>query len=157
MISREEFKAHCLKFLSDNEVTISEGARKIGIPRSTLKGWLRSGIMKDDLRQKIAAGYPQVFGGTEVSEESTTENNPVLLWVPRKVTLSTKIEMLRLTVGNMSQLLRWFLLEATPEERNRLRDELGEDWKQMLNYTRAMTNETAFGIVREEGLINERN
>lgn len=151
MLSNQEFKDRWRQFLAAGDLTFLEAARKLVVKPSTLSSWTNKGIFKDTSRQKIVDRFPQVFSGLPIPQPKESD---VVQFVPRKVTLGVKIELTRQSVVNVNQLLRWFLLEATVDERNRLRDELGADWKRFLNYSRAMTNETAFGMVREEGLLN---
>lgn len=136
----EAVRSHC----KDKGISIADLARSINIPRGTVSGWANKGIQNAKSREKIVERYPQIFSGGQ-----TTTASP-------GVTRSTvsnfdfKIEAARLSVGYLSGLLEWFLYTATREERNRFRDELGNQWQHFLELTRGMTSEAAFDIAKNE-------
>ena len=131
-------------YRDSNSLTTAELARRIGKPDSTVGDWIKHGIKRDDVREEIVQQYPQILGSGSTAAENLGS------------TLSTgnsfdfKIETARLSVGYLSGLLEWFLYTATREERNRFRDELGNQWKHFLELTRGMTSEAAFDVAKSE-------
>ncbi len=125
-------------------LTIAAMARELGKGESTIGDWIKKGIGRDDLREKVVAQYPQVFGSDQpaVANLGSTPSTGS--------SFDLKIEAARLSVGYLSGLLEWFLYTATREERNRFRDELGNQWKHFLELTRGMTSEAAFDVAKSE-------
>lgn len=136
----EAVRSHC----RDKGITIAGLAKSIGIPRGTVSGWANKGVRDDKVRDKLVEQYPQIFGGGK----SVVGNlGAVLSGVGG---IDFKIEAARFSVGYLSGLLDWFLYTATREERNRFRDELGNQWKHFLELTRGMTSEAAFDVAKSE-------
>jgi len=69
----------------------------------------------------------------------------------RNISVTGKIDQARRHIGELSEILDWFLFTGSTEERHFFRDELAESWKDLLWLTRAMTGETAFEIQKREG------
>jgi hypothetical protein len=136
----EAVRSHC----SSKGISIADLARSINIPRGTVSGWANKGIQNDKAREKIVEKYPQIFGGGKPAAASL---GSVLSGAG---SLDFKIEAARASVGYLSGLLEWFLYIATREERNRFRDELGNQWKHFLELTRGMTSEAAFDVAKSE-------
>jgi hypothetical protein len=75
----------------------------------------------------------------------------------RSTSVTGKIDQARRHIGELSEILDWFLFSGSIEERNFFRDELGESWKDLLWFTRSMTGETAFEIQKREGRPKRKN
>ncbi len=146
-----EFREALLRYLQRENINASDLARLIGKPVNTVGDWVRHGVKRERDRQRIVEAYPQVFGVVATGKS----NIPSQLAQPPDLGFSSilKTEMARMVIQNLSALLDWFLFEASKEERNHFRDQLGDDWKHLLELTRAMTNEKAFDVTREEGRL----
>lgn len=154
LISNEEFKAAIAGYLKEKNLQVTALAAEIGKPRSTVDGWLHKGIAKNGVRQRTAEAYPQIFR----AQPGQTAEPPAQKKVVRSRHLQEllslmKIEQTRSHLLNLRTLLVWFLFEASADDRNQFRDMLGDEWKNFLELTRAMTNEMAFDISRSEGRL----
>jgi len=136
----EAVRSHC----NAKGISIADLARSINTPRGTVSGWANKGIQNDKAREKIVEKYPQIFGGGQTATASPS------MALPSASNSDFKIETARLAVGYLSGLLEWYLYTATREERNRFRDELGNQWKHFLELTRGMTSEAAFDVAKSE-------
>jgi hypothetical protein len=152
-ITSAGFQEAIKEYLKRNDSTIATLAQRIGKSDRTVGDWIRLGIKRDDYRQKIVDEYPWLFNQNEsgqiavpvrVSEADTARQNLLVL---------LKTEHARPALGNLTAILVWFLFKASAEDRNQFRDMLGDDWKQFLELTRAMTNETAFEVTKNEGRL----
>lgn len=148
----EEFRAAIQSYLKTHEMSMGQLAKKISRPRTTVEWWCYHGGKREGYRQKIQERYPWLFN----SSGETALEIPPSPQVPQenaelKLFLAIKTERAHEMVLYLTTLLEWFLFKATTEERNRFRDALGNDWEHFLGLTRAMTNEKAFEIAKQEG------
>jgi hypothetical protein len=160
--SNDDFKAAVARYAADNGIKGSTAlGAHLGVPRGTAGQWLNLGLLSEKGRKKVVEQYPHVFEG-ERSERRQGDRRsgpepPGELPVPaqgnREFLVLVKTEAVRSYSLVLGELLRWFLFEATEAERNELRDSLGDDWKEFLERTRAMTGETAFKMARDEGRL----
>ena len=154
-ITREGFQESLKDYLKENDISISDLARRIGKSDRTVGDWIRLGIKLDSRRQEIITEYPWLF----TKEISATES-PMLPMeksvssFDHKVLVLIKTEQAMSTVLYLMANLQWFLFEASAEDRNSFRDSMGDDWKNFLELTRAMTGEMAFEVTRQEGRLD---
>lgn len=150
-LTTEEFRIALHNYLGRENINASDLARLIGKPVNTVGDWVRRGVKRERDRQRIVEAYPQVFGVVATGKSIM----PSQLTQPPDLGFSSilKTEMARMVIQNLSALLDWFLFEASADERNHFRDQLGDDWKHLLELSRAMTNETAFDVIKQEGRL----
>lgn len=150
-LTTEEFRAALLNYIQSENITAADLARRIGKPINTVGDWVRHGVKRERDRQRIVEAYPQVFGVVATGKSIM----PSQLAQPPDLGFSSilKTEMARMVIQNLSALLDWFLFEASVDERNHFRDQLGDDWKHLLELSRAMTSETAFDVTKQEGRL----
>ena len=160
-LTRSDFQAALRRYLEVNKMNITALARRLGRGESTVGDWVRLGIQRDEHRQKVIEQYPQIFNSSPNSnvrsnrEVSIPPAQPavVLDMVDRRLLVLIKTEQVQPAILHISLVLKWFLFKASAEERNRFRDDLGSDWQNFLELTRAMTNETAFEVTKQEGRL----
>lgn len=144
----EEFKAAIQRYLKAQEMTVGELAKKIQRPKKTVEWWYYHGTTEKN-RRKIQEQYPWLF---DLAKETPPEVPPPPLEnIQLRLASFVKTEQAREAVLYLTATLEWFLFKATAKERDQFRDELGKDWVDFLGLTRAMTNEKAFEIAREQG------
>lgn len=150
-LTADEFKEAIDRYLTTNKMTIAALAQRLGKGETTVGDWRRGGIKSDEGRQQIIAAHPWLFEPgaetpappTRASGKNGTHDTLVLI----------KTEQARLELLALRSLLIWFLFDASADERHQFRDNLGDEWKHFLELTRAMTNETAFGMANTEGRL----
>ncbi|MDP4001817.1 MAG: hypothetical protein Q8P69_02105 [bacterium] len=147
----EEFRVALQSHLERENINASDLARRIGRPINTVGDWVRHGVKRERDRQRIIETYPHIFR-IEATGKSTIPEQPIQS-PDLGFSSILKTEMARMVIQNLSALLDWFLFEASKEERNHFRDQLGDDWKHLLELSRAMTSETAFDVTKQEGRL----
>lgn len=157
-LTSEQFQEVLRQYLQGENLSVNALARRIGKPRSTVKQWVQSGVSRDKDRLRIISEHPQIFNGEAVGEVTLKAPVPVRKSVQVADTHSLLVfmrtEQARSLLLNLRVTLVWFLFKASAEERNTFRDELGDEWSNFLELTRAMTNETAFEITKSEGRLD---
>lgn len=135
-----------------NELSI-----RLGIRRTTIRDWRIKGNMPNEEHQIVVNAFLE-------KQEEQVQIPPIELpsapdrsrQSVEKVELFTKKEFVKGHISNLSNLFWWFLFRANTEEREELREEIGEDkWTWFLDLARAMTSETAFNVMEKEGCFNE--
>lgn len=149
----EEFKAAIQSYLKTHKMSVGQLAKKISRPRTSIEHWYYHGVKREGDRRKIQKQYPWLFNSSSGEVPSEIPPSP---HVPQenaelKFTLAIKTERAHEMILYLTALLEWFLFKATAEERNQFRDALGKNWEHFLGLTRAMTNEKAFEIAKQEG------
>ncbi len=153
-ITRSDFQDALKAYLKDNDITITALARKVGKDPTSVGDWIRHGIRRDDIRHKIADDHPWLFNREGKLSQKEVIDKPEKRTDPNQSLLSLiKSEQARSGILVLKAILMWFLFEASAEERNQFRDSIGEDWKNFLELTRAMTGETAFEVAKQEGRL----
>jgi hypothetical protein len=161
-VTNEQFTEALKKYIFKNGLNQSSLAREIGRPVPTVQDWVRKGVRRDAVREKIVQAYSQLFSNGHQSEEFRPEPEPVVeapikaksaAITGRQLQIIMKTELGRQNVACLSDILIWFLFSATRAERERFRDDLGDTWQGFLELTRAMTGENAFKIAGEEGRL----
>lgn len=155
-ITEAGFQDAIKAYLKRNDLTIAALALKINKSDRTVGDWIRLGIKRDHVRQRIVDEYPWLFERSDDGAQATsvTQTHKSVADDSRKRMLVLfKTELAHPSILYLSSVLAWFLFDATAEERNEFRDTLGDDWKQFLELTRAMTNETAFEVAKSEGRL----
>jgi hypothetical protein len=163
-MTNEKFKSAIADYLVYHpETNKSKLARDMGQKRENLRNWLKVGIVTEKRREEVVQTYPWLFSsngsqsndlpnGGEVEEQSlppaAAKPNPA-----RELQIVVKTQFAWRDIACLSEILIWFLFNATREEREQFREDLGDAWKEFLNLTRAMTGETAFRIAKEEGRL----
>lgn len=162
-MTNEDFLRGIRKYVADQQITVAEFARRVNRPYPTVQDWVQNGLRSEYGRRRVAVSYPWLFSSENSQMKQVLENSssvsenhkPKQLEsqdCSRNSFLSTvKIEMSRHYVLSFTELLRWFVFQATEKERNEFRDELGDGWRDFLSLTRAMTGETALRVTREQG------
>lgn len=155
ILSNEEFISILRKKMEDSGLNQSEFARRLGEKRESVLQWRRDGIKRDKVRQRVISAHPELFSSDGIHAD--TELVPVEIPKRKKadaiqqMRTAVKTEFARHHVASLENILVWFLFQATSEERNQFRDDLGDAWKEFLSLTRAMTGETALEITKGEG------
>ncbi len=150
VLSNDSFSKALRRFREARGFSYKTLSREIKVPRQTLYRWEKEGIAQDSFRQGIIMRFPQVF----TPDEGVVESIIKAAHDYRRELLEIKIDKAKKGLLDITAVLAWFLFRATPEDRNHFRDALGEDWEHLLALTRAMTNEKAFEIARDEGGLN---
>ena len=161
VLSEDAFKAAIQRYIKANELGGPKGfAERFGRKVGTVEGWLYKGVKKASQRARIISELPEVFNSSGADENPSSEANtssPTLGPTPtsweRELLVALKCETTSNAVLILLAQMEWFLFKATPAERDRLRDMLGDQWKRFLELVRAMTSETAFKVAREEGRL----
>jgi|SRR3989344_916196 len=155
--SAEDFMSAVKGYIEKEGITTAELARKLNKPGQTVGDWIRKGVRRECTRVRLMAEHPELFQGYTAPKQSEEVVRPPLIKNNgpdhRSMFVLVKIEHARSQTIVFQDLLHWFLFEASAEERNQFRDSLGENWKQFLELTRAMTGERAFEIAKEERRI----
>lgn len=152
-ITDTEFQAAVKGYLRNEHFSIAELSRKVGKGKSTVGDWIRTGIKRDEVRQKIVDQYPWLFNSNESESGLEAVSVPVTgADIARQSLLVLlKTEQARSVILQLRSILAWFLFQASSDDRNQFRDMLGDEWKQFLKLTIAMTNEKAFDLAQKEG------
>lgn len=158
VMTNEQFKATLRNFAAAHGMTQAVVAQKIGKPRQTVGHWFSTGIKPDDIRARVIAEHPDIFSAEYVPKEEALplQTEPSVASAPAVSDMRTlvRIELARQVIANLTENLQYFI-NASADERNRFRDELGDHWKDFLELTRAMTGENALKIARDERRIKD--
>lgn len=158
ILTSEQFREALKRYLQDENLSVNALARNLGKPRSTVKQWVQSGVSRDKDRLRIISEHPQIFGDEAAGEATLKAPAPVRKSAQvadtHALLVFIKTEQARSLLLNLRTTLVWFLFKASAVERNAFRDELGDEWSNFLELTRAMTNETAFEITKNEGRLD---
>lgn len=155
-----DFSQSIRNYLSKSGLSRKELADKTGCSKHMIMDWLRYGLKTAQKRDEIIKKYPWIFldnlssDPTVRAEELTLATLPVsppkVLTNPvNEVQVLMKIELGRHGIVVLSDILQWFI-DASADERNRFREELGGIWKNFLELTRAMTGERALELALQE-------
>lgn len=152
-VTADQFKAAIEKHMRDKNLTLAALARKLGKGESTVGEWRQTGIKRDSTRQQLVAQYPWLFNPDSSDSEPVPARVSEADAARQNLLVLMKTEQARPALLNLTAILTWFLFKASADERNQFRDMLGDDWPHFLELTRAMTNETAFEITKQEGRL----
>ena len=147
-LSDTQFQEAIKNYLKSNSLNIASLARKASLSESTVGDWVRKGVKSEARRKQIVAEYPWLFD-SGVKEERT----PLRQLADKSLLVLIKTEQAHSSVLSLTATLVWFLFKASAEDRDYFRDWLGDDWKNFLELTRAMTGETAFEVTKQEGRL----
>lgn len=155
LMSLDDFKAAIQNYCHAHNITFKQLGERIGEPRRTVSRWANEGIKTNNVRQRVVEKYPFLFSAE--AQAGIVPPAPTAAPANREILLTVKVEQARPAVLCLSSVLTWFLFSASAEERNRFRDELGDDWQHILELTRAMTGEKAFEVTIREGRLSWPN
>ena len=159
-MTNEQFQATVKEYLESSGISQIALAGKLGVSAQAISKWIHKGCVTEEGRAKVIQKHPEIFFRNGEQSEDLPSPAPQSLLCPLEkyakesinpAQVSVKTEFARNYLASLSQILVWFLFQATSAERERFRDELGDDWKDFLSLTRAMTGETAFKITQQEG------
>ena len=153
VLSQEEFKQGIKNYLTEKNLTVAELSVKVNRGRSTVNDWIHTGVKSEEMREKIVSENAWLFSEGK-GEKSLTPSIKSTSVLEPSFLLVLKSELARPLISNLTGTLIWFLFDATAKERDYFRDTLGEDWKNFLELTRAMTGETAFEVTKQEGRLD---
>jgi hypothetical protein len=165
-MNNEQFRDTVKQYLEVNGISQFGLAKRIGVSPQTISNWIQRGCVTDDGRARIVGKYPFLFAiqgqGEQLDDLPLSVSRATLCPLERiakdsirPVQTFVKTEFARQHVASLSEILVWFLFKATSEERQQFRDELGEEWRNFLSLTRAMTGELAFKVIEEEGALQK--
>lgn len=132
-----------------------------GMKENALEKWRRGRNRPGrEYREKILSMFPEVVFDKEAIESALFQSfSSEDLKESLSGDTTNSVDRLELMVNRefivrgiceLSRLFQWFLFKTNPEERNALREYLGDSWTEFRNLTRAMAGETAFKLVQSE-------
>lgn len=148
-MTNEQFMAAFRSFIKSEGIGIQELANRLNKPLGTVNRWVYLGIKKESWRKKIVDRYPHIFQTSPVTNV-LDKSNDKMTDVLREVVVLIKIEQALMLIVGLSDVLNWFLFEATQDERNRFRDSI-PNWSRIRNMVTAMTNEHTLEVIKNEG------
>lgn len=152
----KEFAAAIKSYCKANSLTLTTLATQIGRPVGTVEDWMYRGLKSPEAQERVMRDFPWLFSAIPASV-SAKQAEPLVGGCsysnhPIECQLLMKLELARQGVVLLSDILQWFV-NASPKERERFRDELGQVWKKFLELTRAMTGERALELALQEGRV----
>mgnify|MGYP001616162680 CR=1 FL=1 len=134
----------------------------LGVPYNTLKHWREIGSTPTGQYRVI---IEQRFGpevlekelgfGPQITQLVTDEDEGAPAKAVDPVMNRVNQILAKEHIYALSRLLLWFLFEANAEQRQELRESLGEDGEVFQNLVRAMAGEMAFKVLSDEGKLNK--
>lgn len=159
----EQFAEAVRQYAQKVGLTRSKLADQIGKPRQTVDDWFKKGVKRKSARDRIIAEHPEIFDGFQSLDKTPADSTSAATaeiphehthtFTDQEVFALVKTERAHHDISSLTETLQWFLFQATPNDRNKFRDSLGETWKYFLELTRAMTGEKAYEIAKQEGRI----
>ncbi|HZZ99771.1 MAG TPA: hypothetical protein VFK07_03640 [Candidatus Paceibacterota bacterium] len=145
-------------YQESNSLSIQGLAKFLGVPRSTARDWLKG--KKPHLhstKKLLLAKFPQLAEDLNETSVSVSAEESALKAKPEADPnfLAARIESAYASISHLSVLAKWFLFQASPEDRNRFRTVLGEDWKDFTKLVTAMYSERALQAAREQGELDK--
>jgi len=132
--------------------TRADYARGWDLARNTLNNWLSGVSPARRFHEKINARFPGAF---EASGETITDTTPARrLESKNGVFVKNRISLASRSITELVLIFEWLVFKASPEERNRFRDELGEEWEWFMNLARSLVNEKSLQVMKDEGRLN---
>ena len=146
-----QFQEAIKRYLIENHINGTQLADKVGKPVSTVGDWIRNGIKRERDRKRIIEEFPWLFDSIVqplVIPDKVPSNHS-----HQQLLVMIKIEQASPALHHLKAILEWFLFHASAQDRDHFRKSFGDDWKNFLELTRAMTGETAFEVTKQEGRL----
>jgi hypothetical protein len=161
--SAKEFADAIKRYCNIHKIPTKELAGLTKRATRTVEDWKYTGVKNPKKQDEIMQEFPWLFA-EQPPEILASDDTPIRPLTPAKpaskrsseIQVLMKIELGRHGIVVLSDILQWFI-DASPEERNHFREELGPLWKKFLELTRAMTGERALELALQEGRVTSGN
>ncbi len=146
MEDKRHFSDVIADYIEREGISRMEFARRIGVPNSTVGGWLteRPDFKRTNMdhRAKLCRMFPELEDSREITaaQESAIMDFDMLT--------------LRHHVESMSPVMRRLLEEGSEADRNRFRRITGPRWTDFYSQVAALCSEKALEVAVKEGRVN---